>query len=252
MSTPSPQQRFSNRVENYIRYRPGYPTELIALLERDAKLSPESTIADIGSGTGIFSELLLKAGYRVNGVEPNQAMREAAEDLLASHPRFRSVNGSAQATTLEDKSMDLIVSAQAYHWFNTPEARAEFRRILKPGGKVALIWNERHLDTTPFLRGYESLLRRFATDYAEVRHENIGPESLKLLFPDGYTTHAFPHSQRFDFEGLKGRLLSCSYAPAPGHPGHEPMLDELRRLFDASQQGGKVAIDYDARVHIGG
>jgi SAM-dependent methyltransferase len=252
MSSPSPEQRFSNRVENYIRYRPGYPPELIHLLERGARLTPDSAIADIGAGTGIFSELLLNAGYQVDGIEPNQAMRKAAEKLLAGYPRFRSVGGSAQQTTLPDTSIDLIVSAQAFHWFDTAEARAEFRRILKPGGKIALIWNERHLDTTPFLRGYEALLQRFATDYAVIRHENVGPESLKLLFPDGYTTHVFPNSQVFDFEGLKGRLLSSSYTPAPGQPGHELMLQELRRLFDEHQRDGQVSVDYDARLYLGG
>jgi SAM-dependent methyltransferase len=252
MSNPSPEQRFSNRVENYIRYRPSYPLELIHLLEREAKLTPESVITDIGSGTGIFSGLLLKSGYQVIGIEPNQAMREAAEQLLATYPRFRSVSGSAQQTTLPDASADLIVSAQAYHWFDTPEARAEFRRILKPGGKIALIWNERHLDSTPFLRDYEAMLREFGTDYAEIRHENIGPGSLKLVFPEGYEIHTFPNSQHFDYQGLEGRLLSSSYTPAPGRPGHEPMLAEMRRLFDEHQQGGRVSIDYDARVYLGG
>lgn len=251
MSLQSSEHRFSNRVANYIRYRPSYPRELVDLLEREAKLSPEGTIADIGSGTGIFSELLLKAGYQVSGVEPNQPMREAAERLLSGYPRFHSVDGSAQATTLADQSADLIVSAQAYHWFDTPEARAEFRRILKPGGKIALIWNECLLDTTPFLRDYEALLREFGTDYAEIRHDNIGPESLKLVFPGGYDIHTFPNSQRFDYEGLEGRLLSSSYTPAPGRPGHEPMLAELRRLFDEHQQNGQVSIDYDARVYLG-
>ena len=251
MSLQSSEHRFSNRVANYIRYRPSYPRELVDLLEREAKLSPEGTIADIGSGTGIFSELLLKAGYQVSGVEPNQPMREAAERLLSGYPRFHSVDGSAKATTLADQSADLIVSAQAYHWFDTPEARAEFRRILKPGGKIALIWNERLLDTTPFLRDYEALLREFGTDYAEIRHDNIGPESLRLVFPGGYDIHTFPNSQRFDYEGLEGRLLSSSYTPAPGRPGHEPMLAELRRLFDEHRQNGQVSIDYDARVYLG-
>jgi len=251
MNQHSSEQRFSNRVENYVRYRPSYPHELIVLLEQEAKLSTDSTIADIGSGTGIFSELLLKAGYQVDGVEPNQPMREAAERLLAGYPRFHSVDGSAQATTLADHSIDLIVSAQAYHWFDTAEARAEFRRILKPGGKIALIWNERHLDSTPFLREYETMLRTFGTDYAEIRHDNIGPESLKLVFPSGYEIHTFPNSQHFDYEGLEGRLLSSSYTPAPGRPGHEPMLAELRRLFDAHQQNGQVSIDYDSRVYLG-
>jgi SAM-dependent methyltransferase len=209
-------------------------------------------IADIGSGTGIFSDLLLKAGYQVSGVEPNQPMREAAERLLSGYPCFHSVDGSAQSTTLADHSVDLITVAQAYHWFDTPEARAEFRRILKPGGKIALIWNERHLDTTPFLRDYEAMLREFGTDYAEIRHENIGPDSLKLLFPGGYDIRTFPNSQRFDYAGLEGRLLSSSYTPAPGRPGHEPMIAELRRLFNEHQQDGQVSIDYDARVYLGG
>jgi SAM-dependent methyltransferase len=250
MNSPSPEQRFSDRVENYIRYRPGYPPELLRWLE--GGLSPESVIADIGSGTGISSGLFLKAGYRVIGVEPNAAMREAAERLLAGYSGFRSVDGSAQVTTLEDESVDLIVAAQAFHWFDTPEARVEFRRILRPGGRIALIWNERRLEGSPFLCGYEALLLRYGTDYAAIRHENVGADSLAGLFIRGYSTHAFPHSQVFDFEGLKGRLLSCSYAPAAGHPGHEPMMAELRRLFDRHQVDGKVALDYVARVHLGG
>lgn len=248
---PAPEQRFSDRVENYARYRPSYPQEVIEMLQRVAALTPQSIIADVGSGTGISAELFLRFGYAVHAVEPNREMREAAERLLGGYPGFHSVSGSAQATTLADQSVDLIVAAQAFHWFNTPETRAEFSRILKPGGQVALIWNERRLDTTPFLRAYEQLLLTFGTDYAKVRHENINSGELSRFFAGPYVTLTFPNEQHFDFEGLKGRLLSSSYAPAEGQPNHEAMIAELRHIYDAHQILGKVGFEYDTQVHIG-
>jgi SAM-dependent methyltransferase len=247
----SPESRFSDRVENYIRYRPGYPREVVALLRSEAALTAQSVVADVGSGTGISAELLLSEGCTVFGVEPNRDMREAAERLLAAHSGFRSVDGRAQATTLADASVDLVVAAQAFHWFDTEKTRAEFCRILRPGGCVALIWNERLTDTTPFLRGYEELLLRHSTDYASVRHENIDAAALARFFGGPFTTHAFPNFQEFDFAGLAGRLLSSSYAPAPGHPRHEPMMEELRALFDACARDGKVRFDYRTSVHLG-
>ncbi|RYD50052.1 MAG: class I SAM-dependent methyltransferase [Verrucomicrobiaceae bacterium] len=250
-SLPAPEERFSNRVANYIRYRPSYPEEMVALIEKEAGLSPESLIADIGSGTGISSELFLKRGYQVTGVEPNAAMRQAAEQLLAGYPAFRSLDGNARATKLADASVDLVTAAQAFHWFEGAETRAEFTRILKQGGKVALIWNERRIDSTPFLRDYEALLNRFGTDYSDIRHENIGPASLARFFPDGYTVHTFFYQQRFDKESLEGRLLSSSYTPSPGHPDHEPMLAELRRLHDLHAVDGTVEVDYDTRIYLG-
>lgn len=249
--SPAPEQRFSDRVENYVRYRPGYPLEIIPLLQREAELSPQSVIADIGSGTGISAELFLKAGFTVHAVEPNYDMRAAAERLLARHPNFHSVNASAQATTLPDHSMDLIVAAQAFHWFNTPETRAEFTRILRPGGPIALIWNERKLDSTPFLHAFEHLLLTFGTDYTQIRHENVNAAALTSFFNGPYATHTFSNEQRFDFEGLKGRLLSSSYAPGPGQPRHEEMIAELRRIFDEHQVSGQVSFEYDTRVHLG-
>jgi SAM-dependent methyltransferase len=253
MSTacPAPEQRFSDRVENYVRYRPGYPQEIIPLLQRDAGLSAQSNIADIGSGTGISAELFLKAGFTVHAVEPNGEMRAAAERLLARYPAFHSVNASAQATTLPDHSVDLIVAAQAFHWFNTPETRAEFTRILKPSGRIALIWNERKLDSTPFLHAFEQLLLTFGTDYTAIRHENVNTAALSSFFCGEYVTHTFANEQHFDFEGLKGRLLSSSYAPGPGQPRHEEMLGKLRRIYDAHQVAGQVCFEYDTRVHVG-
>lgn len=248
---PAPEQRFSDRVENYVRYRPHYPQEVIDWLQGEAALTPQSVIADVGSGTGISAELFLRFGCTVKAVEPNREMREAAERLLGGYPGFHSVNGSAQATTLPDQCADLVVAAQAFHWFNTPETRAEFSRILKPGGHVVLIWNERKLDATPFLRAYERLLLTFATDYTKVRHENIDAGELSRFFIGSFITHTFANEQRFDFESLKGRLLSSSYAPAEGQPKHDDMIAELRRIFDACNGSGIVCFEYDTRVHLG-
>lgn len=247
----SPEERFSSRVENYVRFRPGYPPEVVALLENSVPLSDSSVIADIGSGTGISSEMFLKKGYQVMGVEPNDAMREAAERLLSAYPSFHSIKGKAQETTLDEHSVDLITAAQAFHWFDTPETRSEFTRILKPGGKIALIWNERQFDTTPFLKAYEQLLLTFGTDYEKIRHENIGPKNLAEFFSGAYESHAFPSFQRFDFESLTGRLLSSSYTPPPGSPLHEPMLEELRRIFDLYHESGNVTFEYITRVFLG-
>ncbi|WAC21854.1 class I SAM-dependent methyltransferase [Luteolibacter sp. SL250] len=244
-------QRFSDRVENYVRYRPGYPPEVVDLLVRKAHLSPSSTVADIGSGTGISAEMLLKAGVPVTGVEPNAPMREAAERLLAAYPGFTSVDGTAQATTLPDGSVDLILAAQAFHWFAGAETRAEFSRILKPGGLIALLWNVRQVDTTPFLRDYEALLLEYGTDYNTVRHETIDSRVLGGFFTDGYALHTFTNRQVFGYESLRGRLLSSSYAPAPGQPRHEEMTAELERIFALHQQDGTVSIDYITEVYLG-
>ncbi len=249
--SPAPEQRFSDRVENYVRYRPSYPQEIISLLQDEAGLTPKSIIADIGSGTGISAEFFLKAGCTVHAVEPNGDMRAAAERLLAHYPSFHSVSASAQATTLPDHSIDLIVAAQAFHWFNTPATRAEFTRILKPGGHISLIWNERKLDSTPFLHAFEQLLLTFGTDYTQIRHENVDAAALSSFFSGPYATHTFPNEQRFDFEGLKGRLLSSSYAPAPGQPRHDEMIAELRCIFDEHQMSGQISFEYDTRVHLG-
>ena len=247
----SPEQRFSDRVENYVRYRPHYPAEIISWLAENAGLTANSSIADIGSGTGISSELLLKAGCNVWAVEPNQEMRSAAEFALSSNVKFHSIAGTAQATTLPDHSMDFIVAAQAFHWFNTEETRREFSRVLKPGGNVILIWNERLLDATPFLRDYEALLMEFGTDYSAIRHENIDEAALANFFIGPFRSQQFANYQRFDLAGLTGRLLSCSYAPALGHPRHETMLAELGRIFACYQQDGQVQIDYRTVVYLG-
>lgn len=244
-------QRFSSRVENYVRYRPGYPAAILELLGRECLLTPESIIADIGSGTGALSRMLLENGNRVFAVEPNAGMRQAGERLLAAYVGLVSVNGTAEATTLADQSVDLVVAAQAAHWFDGRRARREFIRILKPGGWTVLIWNERRTDSTPFLRAYEQLLADYGTDYQEVRHERTTAAIGGFFLPSPFEGRVFEMLQQFDYEGLKGRLLSSSYTPQPDQANYEPMLRELQRIFDRHQADGRVALEYDTRVFYG-
>lgn len=245
-----PTKRFTNRVGDYIRYRPGYPEEIIPILEKEAGLTTSSVIADIGSGTGISAGLFLRNGNTVYAVEPNDAMRGAAESLLREYPAFHSIPGTADATTLDNQSIDLVVAAQAFHWFDPTAARREFARILKPGGNIVLIWNRRKEDETLFLASYEALLRQFGIDYEQVRHNNVDKPVLDTFF-DSYKKYAVYNEQLFNFEGLKGRLLSSSYVPAEGHPNHEPMLAQLRIMFDEYQKNGQVRFEYDTEIYIG-
>jgi len=246
-----PTTRFSDRVANYVKYRPGYPEALLHALEREAGLGAEAVVADVGSGTGISSELLLRSGCTVHAVEPNEAMRRAAEEILGGNDRFRSVAGTAEETTLPDASVDLATAGQAFHWFDRVRFREELARILRPGGRVALFWNRRRTDTTPFLRDYEALLHRFGTDYDQVDHAQLGPADFAGFFRGPYDSHGFPNEQRFDFAGLRGRLLSSSYVPGPGHPRHEPMLAALEEIFDRYQEGGEVRIEYRTELYLG-
>jgi SAM-dependent methyltransferase len=247
-----PTRRFSNRVENYVRFRPHYPPEILGLLTEATGLTTESVVADIGSGTGILTELLLGHGCQVVGVEPNLEMRLAAESLLAGYPRFRSMDAAAERTTLPDRSIDLIVVAQAFHWFDAPRARVEFRRILRPGGFAALIWNERRQDSTPFQRAYEQLLTDFGTDYREVGAQHIKPEKIDTLFGSGgFRKCKFDNYQSFDYPGLEGRLLSSSYIPTSADPRYLAMLARLRQVFDQHQADGRVGFEYDTLVYYG-
>jgi SAM-dependent methyltransferase len=245
-----PTQRFSNRVENYVRYRPGYPREMIELLRAECGLTLNSVVADIGSGTGKVTELLLPHAKCVVAIEPNVEMREAGEQLLQTHSNFLSLAATAEATTLAGHSVDLIVAGQAFHWFDRERARTEFGRILKPGARIALIWNALQTSSTPFLVAYEALLREFAPEYEHVNHRNVDLPKLREFFRCEPRCRSFPTLQHFDFAGLRGRLLSSSYVPAEGDPGCAAMLNQLRAIFDAHQRDGQVVFRYDTLVYF--
>ena len=242
--------RFSNRVENYVKYRPDYPREIVGFLTETCGLTKETTIADIGCGTGISTRMFLENGNRVIGVEPNAAMRSAAVEFLAKFPWFQPVDGTSDATTLADSSVDMIVAAQAFHWFEPDKTRAEFQRILKPGGYLVLIWNELQLDTTPFLVDYEAVLEKYAYDYGTVRHENIKPAELLHFFQKEYGTVMFHNEQVFDFDGLKDRVLSSSYMPIDGDERYAGMLEELQAVFAKHAENGKIKVLYDTKVYF--
>ncbi|HSZ63239.1 MAG TPA: class I SAM-dependent methyltransferase [Terriglobales bacterium] len=249
--TISSTARFSDRVENYIRYRPGYPPEVLDLLSAECGLQPHHIVADIASGTGMFTRLLLENGNSVFAVEPNAEMRESGVHQLESYKRLVSVAGTAEETTLGSASVDFVTAAQAAHWFDLPRARAEFVRILRPGGWCVLIWNERLTSSTAFLREYEQLLLTYGTDYEEVRHEKTTAMIHEFFSPAAFEERVYSMSQRFNYEGVVGRLLSSSYAPLEGHPKHAPMMQELQRIVRAHAVDGMVEFEYRTRVYYG-
>jgi len=246
-----PTARFSDRVENYVRYRPGYPPQVLDLLRAECGLQPSHIIADIASGTGVFTRLLLENGNSVFAVEPNTEMREAGTHQLESFDRLVSVAGTAEETSLRSASVDFVTAAQAAHWFDLPRARSEFIRILRPEGWCVLIWNERRTASTPFLRDYEQLLLTYGTDYKEVRHERTTAIIHEFFAPAPHQERVFDLRQQFDYEGAAGRLLSSSYAPLEGHPDFAPMMQELQRIFRVHVKDNMVEFEYNTRVFYG-
>ena len=248
---PNNTNRFSDRVENYIKFRPGYPSEVILYLEQAIGLDASWTIADIGSGTGISAEMFLNNNNKVYAVEPNKEMREAADRILRHHAGYVSVDGTAENTPLPIGSIDLITAAQAFHWFDRDAFKKECTRIGRDGAYCLLIWNERKVES-PFEKAYEDLLIRYATDYTNVDHRNVKEENLSLFFaPNEMTSKVFFNEQLFDYEGVKGRLLSSSYAPNIGHPTYEPMISYLQKIYAEYEQNGKVGVTYDCNLFLG-
>jgi len=231
-----------------VKYRPTYPAEVLDVFREEMALTSESVIADIGSGTGISSKLFLENGNTVYGVEPNANMRQAASEFLAAYPNFYTIDGTSTATKLLNASVDLVIAAQAFHWFDPEPTRNEFKRILKPGGWVALMWNERQLDTTPFLIEYEKLLLKFANDYTKVRHDNINERTLTEFFQGDFHTATFANKQVLDLDGIKGRVSSSSYMPSESDSGYPEMVEELKTLFDKHAENDKIAVFYDTNV----
>jgi SAM-dependent methyltransferase len=245
-----PTERFSSRVDNYARYRPSYPPPAIELLRERCGLIPGAVVADLGSGTGILTELLLKSGAEVFAVEPNDPMRAAAEAQLGHHPRFRSIKGSAESTTLASGSVDLLVAGQAFHWFDPQRARLEALRVLRPGAWAALLWNERPTEATPFLADYEALLRRHAPEYTRITASRAEVGTMREFLGTQMEVRTFANQQVFDFEGLQGRLMSSSYAPEPGSPDYEPMIALLREVFARHERDGSLIMPYSTLVYF--
>jgi SAM-dependent methyltransferase len=243
-------ERFSDRVENYVKHRPGYPEPMVRKLLELVPLP--ALVADLGSGTGILSRQLMKAGYEVFGVEPNGPMRAAAEQSIGANPSFHSISGTAEATTLAYHSIDLITAAQAFHWFQIEPAKAEFRRILKPGGIVAIIWNERAADYSDFDRRHEQILEDLAPEYSTVAHRRIDPGAIREFFaPCPMAVATFENSQRLSREGLIGRFLSSSYVPNVGEPGNQAIMEAAENLFEEFQVDGQVTMTYQTLLYTG-
>ena len=251
MTFADAKQRFSNRAADYVRYRPGYPPEVLDVLRKECDLRPGHVIADIGSGTGFLSELFLKNGNAVFGVEPNREMREAGELHLQSYRGFVSVEGSAEATTLPEACADFVAAGQAFHWFEPEKTRAEFRRILRPQGWVVALWNFREMET-PFARAYEDILVKYGTDYTRVRDSYPQSHDVQSFFLGGeFLHHTLPNVQFLDWDGLAGRLRSSSYIPKDGHANFAPMMDALREHFRTYQENGRVRAEFATHLYAG-
>lgn len=252
-----PKSRFSDRAENYAKYRPGYPREVLEFLEENRDLRSDSVVADVGSGTGLLSALFLESGYRVFGVEPNREMRQAAKGFLGDHPLFESVEGAAEDTTLADESIDLIVVANALHWVERDAARAEFSRVLTPGGQVAVLWSVSRTSGSTFLQAYADLVSTYRTDGGAGGNAETAYEMTEAFFEDGsgaqqgYETANFPYFQALDLESLKGLVLSSSTMPAPGQPGSKEMLRGLDEIFRSNESDGEVVMEYEVSLYCG-
>jgi SAM-dependent methyltransferase len=245
-------ERFTDRAGDYAAARPGYPAAIGTTLVAELKLAPDAVVADIGSGTGLSCEPFLRAGLAVIGVEPNEAMRAEGDRHLAAYSRFRSVAGTAEATTLPEASVDLLAAAQAFHWFDIGAARAEALRILKRPPLAALLWNDRLATGSAFAQGYERLLLDFGIEYALIRHRHAHEDSVAAFFGHrDFRVASLPNPTVLDWPTLLARLNSASYVPKPEHPHHAPMIERLRRLFDASAREGRVSMDYVTRVFYG-
>ena len=247
-----PTERFTSRAENYRQHRPGYPREIVTLLERECGLIGDSLIADIAAGTGLLTGIFLDQNYTVIAVEPNDAMRDACQSLTELYPQLRSVAGTAESTGLADHSIDLVTVAQAMHWFDLKKTRAEFRRILKPGGWCAVIYNNHRMAGDSFHDGYEKILRDFGTGYEKVQSSHLRDDQLAAFFaPDGMKKAVFNNAQQLTLDGLEGRILSSSYMPQPGHPRYEAMRPAIADLFAREQKNSFVRLEYACAVSYG-
>lgn len=245
----NPTSRFSNRAENYARFRPGYPDGLFAFLETAMNIKASDCIVDIGSGTGLFAEPFLKRGFSVVCIEPNDDMRKAGEERLKKYVAFQSIGSTAEGTGLPDESVDLITVAQTFHWLDPIGARLETKRVLKPHGQVVLAWN-RQTSESEFEKKYTALRNQYRI--GEPGPVQIDPVAIQQFFaPAVPVVKTFENEQLLDFEGLKGQLLSKSYIPLPGHETYDAMITDLIKLFVNYNESGLVRIRYETLLYYG-
>ncbi|MBU5440050.1 class I SAM-dependent methyltransferase [Tissierella sp. MSJ-40] len=239
-------ERFSSRVQNYVKYRPSYPNDIISYLEESIGLNEKLIIADIGSGTGISTKLFLDNGNTVYSVEPNQDMRQAAENLLKSYSNVHFIDGSSESTKLQSESIDIIIAAQAFHWFNPEPTKKEFLRILKANGTVVLLWNIRKTKSDRFMEGYLEIIRRYAETYTNKSDDDLIPK-----FFDYKTIYKaiLDNPQVVDFDRLKGEITSFSYMPNENDPNYVIMISELEDLFNKYNSNGKVTLEYETHIY---
>lgn len=259
MNKRDSKERFSDRVDNYVKFRPTYPAEAVdCVIEKSRAAEKEGfTVADLGSGTGKFSRLLAERNIYVIAVEPNKNMREAAERELSGYENYKSVAASAEETGIEAHSIDLITAAQAFHWFDREKCKAEFKRILKHDGQVALIWNRRDI-SMPFMAEYTDITYRYAIEPPnEIYDHEMNAKAYGEFFNGGYEEYYFKSSQKFDFEGVWGRAQSSSYSPPEGHANRIPLENALKSLFDRYKEkekengNGFMDFSYMTEVIIG-
>lgn len=241
--------RFSNRAENYARFRPGYPNEIFPFIQKVMNLKSDALIVDVGAGTGLFAEPMLQQGFSVTCIEPNDDMRRVGNERLKKYPSFQSISATAEDTGLKENTVDLITVAQTFHWLDPVAAREEFRRVLNPHGKVILAWN-RQRGQSEFEKRYNALRAKYRI--GEPGPVQIDPQLITKFFtPHSFETKAFPNKQLLDFEALKGQLLSKSYIPLPGHDRYDEMITDLIQLFVSYNDNGLVGIEYETVLFWG-
>lgn len=243
--------RFSSKADVYAKARPRYPDTVVSFLESRQVLLPGAVIVDVGSGTGLSALPFLKAGYSVIGMEPNDAMRKEGDAFLANYAGFRSVKGTADATSLPDHCADFALAAQAFHWFDLDTTRAEMQRILKPPGWFLAMWNHRRHDANPLLAGYEEILRRYCPEYHHLAELYRNPQRSAAFFPHGFCDATLPNPQQLNWEIFEARILSSSYIPKPDQQSFAPFMAEMKRLFDSNAMDGFVQFDLEIWLHWG-
>ena len=244
--------RFNQTVDFYDQYRPTYPIALLEYLQKQVGLQEGDSVADIGSGTGKLTSLLVNLGLEVYAVEPNEKFREIAAHKLGQYANFHNVPGDSEVTHLPDYCVKLITVAQAFHWFKPIPTKTEFLRILQPQGYLALIWNNRLIHDSPFMRAYEALMEKYGINYHEVAADRFNPEGLRDFFaPAEMTVFQTPHEQILNWEGLVGRTESISYLPKKGAPRYAEMMQDLQAIHDACAVAGKVVFLYETKVYFG-